>query len=93
MDPRRLPRDSGRSRDPDGADTQALLAALRTRYLPRTVVALRPPGPAGEAAASVVPLLAERDLVGGAAAAYVCQRFTCRRPVTDPEALLAELGR
>ncbi|HEX6070015.1 MAG TPA: thioredoxin domain-containing protein [Longimicrobiaceae bacterium] len=73
------------------ADTQALLDALRERYLPRAVVAWRAPGAEGEAAAGVVPLLADRDIVGGSAAAYVCRRFTCRRPVTEPSALLAEL--
>jgi uncharacterized protein YyaL (SSP411 family) len=75
----------------DAADTRALLDALRERYLPRAVVAWRAAGAEGEAAAEAVPLLADRDAVGGAAAAYVCRRFTCRRPVTDPAALLSEL--
>ncbi|MGV9303677.1 thioredoxin domain-containing protein [Nonomuraea sp. NPDC003727] len=39
-----------------------------------------------------VPLLEERGLVGGAPAAYVCQGFTCRLPVTTPADLLAELA-
>jgi uncharacterized protein YyaL (SSP411 family) len=34
-----------------------------------------------------VPLMAGRDLVGGQAAAYVCERFTCQRPVVSPEEL------
>ncbi|TDO45056.1 hypothetical protein EV643_114201 [Kribbella sp. VKM Ac-2527] len=40
---------------------------------------------------SDVPLLAGRDLVGGRAAAYVCQKFTCRLPVVLPEDLRREL--
>ncbi len=40
---------------------------------------------------SAVPLMAGRDLVGGQAAAYVCQKFTCRLPVTLPEHLRREL--
>jgi hypothetical protein len=34
-----------------------------------------------------IPLLAGRDLVNGAPAAYVCRNFTCRLPVTDPAGL------
>jgi uncharacterized protein YyaL (SSP411 family) len=41
--------------------------------------------------APVVPLLRDRPLVDGAAAAYVCRGFVCERPVTDPDALRAAL--
>jgi uncharacterized protein len=34
-----------------------------------------------------VPLLQDRPLVDGRAAAYVCRQFVCERPVTQPEAL------
>jgi uncharacterized protein YyaL (SSP411 family) len=33
------------------------------------------------------PLLADRPLVDGLAAAYVCRGFVCDRPVTDPAEL------
>jgi uncharacterized protein len=39
-----------------------------------------------------VPLLADRPLVGGSPAAYVCRGFVCDRPVTSPEDLRAALG-
>ncbi|MGV9425000.1 thioredoxin domain-containing protein [Streptomyces sp. NPDC003656] len=71
---------------PDDAGTTALhrTALLGTR--PGTVVA------AGTADSDEFPLLADRPLVNGAAAAYVCRHFTCDAPTTDPEALGATLN-
>jgi uncharacterized protein YyaL (SSP411 family) len=73
-----------------------------TAALHRTAVRAAMPGsavvtgePRGHDAAAVdaspVPLLAHRDLVDGGPAAYVCRGFVCRRPVTDPAVLAAEL--
>lgn len=39
-----------------------------------------------------VPLLADRPLVDGAPAAYVCRHFACERPTTDAAELGARLG-
>jgi uncharacterized protein YyaL (SSP411 family) len=55
-------------------------AALRG-FDPNAVVAF---GPAED-----VPLLAGKGLVDGRPAVYVCERFACRAPVTEPEALVA----
>ncbi|CAK7281430.1 thioredoxin domain-containing protein [Streptomyces misionensis] len=38
------------------------------------------------------PLLADRPLVSGAAAAYVCRNFACDAPTTDPDRLRSALG-
>ena len=48
---------------------------------------------AGTPAATGVPLLADRPLVDGGPAAYVCRGFVCDRPVTTPDELAAQLGR
>jgi uncharacterized protein YyaL (SSP411 family) len=73
--------------DHGSADTQALLRVLRDGYQPFYVVALGAP----EAQPPAVPLLQDRGLVMGQAAAYVCRDFTCRAPTTEPEELRARL--
>jgi uncharacterized protein YyaL (SSP411 family) len=49
-------------------------------------------GSPGAAAEAIVPLLAGRTTVDARAAAYVCERFACQRPVTSPDELAALLG-
>jgi uncharacterized protein YyaL (SSP411 family) len=59
-------------------DVQSAVArAALAPFQPNTVVAV---GPTDD-----VPLLRGKDLVGGQPAVYVCERFVCRRPVTEPE--------
>jgi uncharacterized protein YyaL (SSP411 family) len=61
-----------------GVDADVARAALQP-WRPRTVTAV---GPADD-----VPLLAGKTLIDGQPAVYVCERFACRAPVTDPLAL------
>lgn len=65
------------------ADTRALLGVIRNGYRPFQVVALGGPG----AHPPDVPLLQNRELVEGQAAAYVCRAFACQAPVAEPEKL------
>jgi uncharacterized protein YyaL (SSP411 family) len=65
--------------DPDSADTQALLSAVRDGYRPYQVVALGAP----DAQLPVAPLLQGRGLVNGQSAAYVCRDFSCQAPVAE----------
>jgi len=58
------------------ADSEVARAALR-RFDPNAVVAFGP--------AEGIPLLDGKGLVDGKAAVYVCERFACRAPVTDPK--------
>jgi uncharacterized protein YyaL (SSP411 family) len=77
--------------EPGSADTEALLRVVRDGYRPYQVVALGSP----DAQSSGIPLLQDRGLVEGHAAAYACRNFTCHAPVTEPTALadLLRVGR
>jgi uncharacterized protein len=72
------------------SDTRALLREVWKRYLPNKVVAQLSEGDAH--AAELVPLLRERPMVEGHATAYVCESYTCQRPVTSAEELAAQLN-
>jgi hypothetical protein len=62
-----------------GPDARALERVVRDAFRPHLVLA------GGEA--DGVPLLEGRAPVGGRAAAYVCENFACRQPVTEPAEL------
>ena len=73
---------------PGDTGTAALLRTVNGRYLPNRVLV----GSGGEeTAASGIPLLEGRGLVDGKPTAYVCENYACQLPVTDPEALSAQL--
>ena len=59
-----------------------LEGVYRSTLRPRAVLAAGPGG-----TASAVPLLDGRVPVDGRAAAYVCEHFACRAPVSEPRAL------
>ncbi|HEV2075979.1 MAG TPA: AGE family epimerase/isomerase, partial [Thermoleophilaceae bacterium] len=67
-----------------GRDTAELERVVRSEFRPYVVVAGGPE--------DGVPLLAGREPVDGRAAAYVCERFACRQPVTETAELARLLG-
>jgi uncharacterized protein YyaL (SSP411 family) len=78
----------------EGPDRAALHRAAWESPAPGAAIVVGESGGAsGEGASGDgVPLLRDRPLVDGAAAAYVCRGFVCERPVTDPAALREALG-
>jgi hypothetical protein len=66
-----------------GPDPDELLRVVRGAFRPHVVLA--------GGVADGVPLLAGRDPVDGHAAAYVCEHFACKTPVTTPAELSALL--
>ena len=73
--------------DPADPATTALAGEIHRRFLPTAVSVVAAPG----AGADQTPLLADRSLRDGRPTAYVCQRFICRTPVTEPADLAAQL--
>ena len=85
--------------------TQGLLDVVFSHYLPNKVMvgasgaldggSPQPPFAKGGLRAipslPEIPLLRDRGMIGGKPTAYVCQNYTCRLPVTDKEALAAQL--
>ncbi|MGW7498898.1 thioredoxin domain-containing protein [Streptomyces luteogriseus] len=66
-----------------------------TRALHRTALLGTAPGAvvaAGAPGSDEFPLLADRPLVGGEPAAYVCRNFTCDAPTTEPDRLRTVLS-
>ncbi|MEO7423139.1 MAG: thioredoxin domain-containing protein [Ornithinibacter sp.] len=70
----------------DDAVAQELAATARRSTSPGLVMVHGLPDAPG------IPLLAQRPLVDGAAAAYLCRGFVCERPVTDAAALAGALA-
>jgi uncharacterized protein len=62
-----------------GEDLHPLERVVRGEFRPHLVLAGGAP--------DGVPLLQDRPAVDGRAAAYVCERFACKAPVTEPEEL------
>ena len=65
-----------------------LLEVIQREYRPFQVVAAK-----GKSDEAVLPLLENRPQIDGTGTAYVCRRFLCEAPVTDPAELAAKLNR
>ena len=73
---------------PDDPGTLALLRVASARFDPNLVLALASPE---EAASSGAPLLEGRTTLSGKSAAYLCERYACRAPLSAANALAQAL--
>ena len=71
--------------DLKSGETRRLLEVVHGRFLPNKVVAILDPNDAD--GAGDLPLLEGKTLVKGRPAAYVCENYTCKAPVTEPSQL------
>ncbi|MCA1817778.1 MAG: thioredoxin domain-containing protein [Acidobacteria bacterium] len=69
--------------------TRALRREVWSRFLPNKIVAESHSD--DEGASKIVPLLRERNPIGGRPTAYVCENYACQQPVSDPRHLAAQL--
>ena len=71
--------------DREGADTQALLRTLFSRFVPNRVVLLVDSVEARAELSAAIPTIASMERADGRATAYVCRDYTCKLPVNTPE--------
>jgi uncharacterized protein YyaL (SSP411 family) len=76
----------------DDPATAAMLAVVRSVYAPETVSLLRATGH-DKVITQLASFVAWMPPVNGKTAAYVCQNFSCQKPLTDPEELRRILER
>ncbi len=77
----------------DSEDTKRLLRAIQACFVPNRIIAFMDPESVNAPQLSEkIPLLAGRKPIEGKAAAYLCENFTCKLPVTDPEELVNQLS-
>jgi hypothetical protein len=71
----------------DAADTRGLLEEVHRHFLPDTIVLLADGAAGQEFLEEKLEEIREMKAVEGKAAAYVCENFTCKAPVTSPKEL------
>ena len=71
----------------DTPETKALLKEVHRHFLPKTIVLLADGGEGQKFLGEKNEAIRAMSLVEGKPAAYVCENFTCKAPVTDPKQL------
>ena len=71
----------------DAADTRELLDEVRRHYLPNTILLLADGGDGQKYLGAKLEEMKGMQPIDGKAAAYVCENFTCKAPVTSVEEL------
>jgi uncharacterized protein YyaL (SSP411 family) len=71
----------------DSSETKALLKEARRHFLPNTIFILADASEGQKYLGERNEAIGAMSLVEGKPAAYVCENFTCKAPVTDPKQL------
>jgi hypothetical protein len=73
--------------DREHAATQAMIDILHRRFVPNRVLMLKPGGMEGARLSALCRFTELLEPLGGGPAAYVCENYACKRPITDIEEL------
>jgi uncharacterized protein YyaL (SSP411 family) len=71
----------------DAPETKALLTEAHRHFLPKTIVLLADGAEGQKYLGEKIEAIRAMSMVDGKSAAYVCEDFSCKAPVTDPKAL------
>jgi len=71
----------------DAPGTKALLTEVRRHFLPKTILLLADGSDGQKYLSEKNEAMRAMSIVDGKPAAYVCENFTCKAPVTDPKQL------
>ncbi|MFA4916395.1 MAG: thioredoxin domain-containing protein [Syntrophales bacterium] len=78
--------------DLQASDTQVMLEALRTKYIPNKVVLFNPVDKDSPKIHKLASFTKHQTSIDGKATAYVCSNYKCEQPVTDVRSMLELLG-
>jgi uncharacterized protein YyaL (SSP411 family) len=71
----------------DAPETKALLTEVHRHFLLKTIILLADNSEGQKYLGEKIEAIRAMSMVDGKSAAYVCEDFTCKAPVTDPKAL------
>ncbi len=75
----------------DSADTQSMLRAIHSAYLPRKIVLFRPSDQESPPITKIAEFTSAHSMVAGRTTAYVCRDFACQQPTNDPAVMIEQL--
>ena len=77
----------------DAPETKALLAEVHRHFLPKTIILLADEADGQKYLGEKIEAIRAMSTIDGKPAAYVCENFTCKAPVTDARALAEMLSK
>ncbi len=74
--------------NPDAEDTRKMLQALGQHFVPNKIVLMRPLDSEDPDISRIAEFTKYQKAVNDKATAYVCLKYACKNPTTDPAKML-----